>query len=114
MRVALIIGFVILASTPAGAAETMAARGVGTGTCAEYGQFFKRDPKATDRFYASWAQGFMSGWNFSTLPKFRELGTMSAESHMQHIRLYCDEHPLVPFVRAVMDLYYSLPEKSSK
>ena len=112
MRAVLFIGFIMLAST-ANAAETMAARGVGTETCSEYGQFFKRDPKVTDRIYGSWAEAFMSGWNFATLPKFRELGTMSTDSHMQHIRLYCDEHPLLPFARAVMDLYHSLPEKIS-
>ncbi len=111
MRATLLAGFLISTALPANAAEQMAARGVGAGSCAEYGQFYKTDPRGTDRIYTSWAQGFMSGWNFSTLPKYRELATKSVDAQMQHIRLYCDAHPLVPFVSAVMDLYISLPER---
>ena len=92
-------------------AEPAAARGVGTGTCGQFAQVYKANPKFADTVYASWAQGFMSGWNFSTLPKYRELGAESYEAQMMHIRNYCDQHPLAAFVQAVMDLYVTLPQR---
>jgi hypothetical protein len=110
MRATFIAAFLILTVLPANAREKMAARGVGTGSCALYGQLYKGDPGGTDRVYTSWAQGFMSGWNYSTLPKYRELAAKSVEEQMLHVRLYCDAHPLALFVQAVMDLYVSLPE----
>ena len=112
MRAALVCAAIILAvaGTPAFAAKKGAGRGVGTGTCVQFGQLYKSDPKNIDLIYTSWAQGFMSGWNFSTLPSYRDLGASTAESQMMRIRNYCDEHPLVPFVKAVLEVYLSLPE----
>ena len=48
-------------------AEPTAAKGVGVATCTEFAEKYKADPNLAETIYFSWAQGFMSGWNYKLL-----------------------------------------------
>jgi hypothetical protein len=39
--------------------------GLGTTSCADFGDSYRRDPKATDLYYFAWAEGYMSALNTS-------------------------------------------------
>jgi hypothetical protein len=108
----LLAGLALICFHQTGMAEQMAARGVGGTSCAKFAELYRGQPEFTNTVYASWAQGFMSGWNFSTMAEHkthRELGAQSAETQMAYIRNYCDSHPLAPFLKAVLDFYLTLP-----
>jgi hypothetical protein len=104
-----IIGALFVSS--AAMAKT-AARGVGTTSCAQFAQDYRRSPRTADIVYMSWAEGFMSGWNAGALSDqkaLRDLGVKTAEDESRAIRYYCDAHPLASFLDAVLDVYFSLP-----
>lgn len=116
MRLAVIAASVYIAALASAHAEYAAFSGVGVTSCTEFAQHYKLTPKAADFVYFSWAQGFMSGYNASLLAKGGTGKDLDAESNSDeevHIRDFCDQHPLVPFVRAVLDLYLSLPAGAS-
>ena len=112
MRLAAIAAGICIAAITSAHAEYAAFNGIGVTSCAEFAQHFKLTPKAANLVYFSWAQGFMSGYNASALAKGISGKDLNAETETDeevHIRDYCDLHPLVPYVRAVLDLYLSLP-----
>ncbi len=43
------------------------ARGLGSQTCAQFAEQYRANPQRADIAYISWAQGFMSGWNFALM-----------------------------------------------
>lgn len=106
-----LVAFVFLSCAPVEGGEQMFARGVGSTSCAKFTEINKTDPGFVDLVFASWAHGFMSGWNFSTLQQrqYRDLRARSSESLMTGIRTYCDSHPLATFAKAVVEVYSSLP-----
>jgi hypothetical protein len=88
------------------------ARGVGSASCAEYAQLYKTDPKTTDMVYTSWAQGFMTGFNFSTMSEsngYRDLAAKNVDTLNAHVMQYCNAHPLGSFWAAVADFFGTLP-----
>jgi hypothetical protein len=94
------------------------ARGLGADTCAHFAEYYRADPEFADMAYITWAQGFMSGWNYATMMDsknvYRDLGDeKSLQTQAMHIRQFCNNHPLATFVEAVMDLYVSLPLKKN-
>jgi hypothetical protein len=94
------------------AAEHNIARGVGSASCSEYAQLYKADPKSADVVYATWAQGFMTGFNFSTMSEsngYRDLAAKSVDTLNAHVRQYCNAHPLARFLAAVTDFFGTLP-----
>lgn len=87
------------------------ARGMGTRTCGEFAQEYKRDPKFIELTYFCWAQGFMTGMNIALaadLNKYRSLG-QDTDTQMSSIRAYCDKHPLASYQDAVLELFTSFP-----
>ena len=112
-RTAPILGMMaLLCGTPL-AAQEGAGRGVGTTSCSQYAQLYKADPKITEQVFASWAQGFMTGFNFSTLREhhFRDMSAKTVDALNTHARLYCNAHPLASFVQAVLDFFSTLPDR---
>lgn len=95
------------------AAQDGAGRGVGTTSCSQYAQLHKVNPKVTEQVFAAWAQGFMTGFNFSTVRErhFRDMSVKTIEAQNEHIRLYCNGHPLASYVQAVLDFFATLPER---
>jgi hypothetical protein len=89
------------------AADGFAAMGVGTRTCAEFAKDYQQTPTASEQFYFTWAQGFMSAHNSLVAgkqmanlnPPVYDLGTQ-----MAHIRRFCDQRPLASYMEAVMEL----------
>ncbi len=82
-------------------------------SCEKFGEVYKASPKYVDTVFTSWAQGFMSGFNFATLQKqYRDLNASSASDQMIHIMAYCASHPSASFAQAVVELYMMLPLRS--
>jgi hypothetical protein len=94
--------------------EEMLVRGVGTTTCAEFAKMVRNDPKNVERVFGSWAQGFMSGWNFALLEQsfYRDIGSESVEQTDFSIRQYCDTHPSATYTEAVMNVFSKMPMKA--
>jgi hypothetical protein len=109
--------FFIVASLTIGHAiaadQDSLAQGVGTVTCAEFAQNYLRDPKTAELAFFSWAQGFLTGINIGSKSDVAIVGAMKIQDQQAHIRMYCDAHPLLPYVAAVVDLYNALPKKSN-
>jgi hypothetical protein len=85
----------------------MAVMGIGTATCAIFAKWYKDDPQFAERQFFTWAQGYLSGWNFvlmTTGQPFFDLGSLSTESQKARLRSYCDQHPLGRFIEAVWSL----------
>jgi len=80
-------------------------------SCEKFGQIYRASPKEVDRVFTSWAQGFMSGYNFSTMQRrqFRDLAATSTTDQMTHMLVYCETHPSATFAQAVLELYSGLP-----
>jgi hypothetical protein len=112
MRVLVLMALMALLGGSALAVEPIAGTGVGTGTCAEFAQDYKNNPKLAERIYGAWAEGFMAGLNFAT-PSDELFGrdlAATVERQTFHIRQYCDAHPLAVFIQAVLDFYGTLPK----
>ena len=95
-------------------AQESVGRGVGTATCAQFREL--SGTKVTDTGFTSWAQGFMTGWNFALRPgaPSRNLSALEVSTQDFLIREYCDKNPLHLYVQAVMAVYFQLPELEPK
>jgi len=101
----------LLASGNVKAADnTSLIMGMGSATCAQFATDYKANQDA-DNMYFVWARGFLSGRNSALseagLPT-RQLDSMPTSSQQFFLRTYCDAHPLLPYVFAVMELQKSL------
>ena len=85
--------------------------GAGWVPCAEFEQRYQQSPQATENYFYAWAQGYMSGVNQASLLGKKNIRGWRTEQQKQHIRSYCDEHPLANVVVAVQDLYEKLPDR---
>ena len=88
--------------------------GLGTTSCADFGDSYRRDPKATDLYYFVWAQGYMSALNTSRevfkRGKIKDLNAWTRSDQQVHLRSFCERRPLLLFAFAVLDLYGELPD----
>jgi hypothetical protein len=78
-------------------------------------QRYGADPSGAEKVYWSWATGMMSGMNLASLVNsntFRDL-TGDDDIFRRAIRNYCQSHPLTSYSSAVLDLYVSLPLKTT-
>jgi hypothetical protein len=94
-------------------AEPSAVAGIGSRTCGQFAEAYKKSPSATEIAFFTWAQGFMAGQNVSLMEgkkKARDLFGKSTESQEAFIRSYCDTHPLTGYWLATLTLFESLPE----
>jgi hypothetical protein len=113
MRILSTIAIIAFLGTQA-AADGMAVQGAGTATCGEFAQVYRLDPSRTELVFGSWAQGFVSGQNRVTLHSGRyvDLSENKIEGQNAYLRRYCDEHPLAPFYKGVIEYYGTLPERT--
>jgi len=93
-----------------------AANGLGVLTCAHFAEQYRESPQAADVAYSSWAEGFMSGWNWALMDSqhvYRDLGEGAKTYEVQTLFLhqYCNNHPLALFFQAVIALFNTLPLK---
>lgn len=92
--------------------------GAGGVSCAQFAEYYAKNPTDFERHFFTWAQGFMSGLNVAQYGEaartgktrqFRNLASKSVEGQMAYIRTYCDEHPLAGYDQAVSKLFMTLP-----
>jgi hypothetical protein len=96
-------------------AEPLAGRGLGLSSCGEFAQMYQADPKGAEVAFSSWAQGFMTGYNFAQEDNtYRDLGARTFAQMQSDIRQYCDRHPLGSYLDAVGDFLAKLPVLQSK
>ena len=96
-------------------AEPSAVVGIGSRTCGQFAEAYKKSPSTTEIAFFTWAQGFMAGQNVSLMDrkeKARDLRAKSTESQEAFIRSYCDSHPLTGYWLATLVLFETLPEFS--
>jgi hypothetical protein len=90
-------------------------RGVGAYSCAQFGSYYKDDPKLTDTVYSSWARGFMAGMNMQRRSDGKPYRNIPAPDDGQlWVRHFCDRHPLASYVEAVWGYFNTLPELPPK
>lgn len=85
--------------------------GAGWVPCAEFAQKYQQNPQSTEDIFFTWAQGYMTGLNNSSIFNRKNLRGWRLEQQKQHIRFFCDKHPLQNVVFAVRDLYSNLPAR---
>ena len=107
VRLIVLTIFMALMWNSARAAEQFGARGVGTTTCADFSQLYKDDPSETALVFGSWAQGFLSGWNYVTSVQgvMRDLGAKSAKEQIAYMLEYCRSHPQDVVYKAISQFY---------
>jgi hypothetical protein len=102
MKRALAIIFLIAQLDIAQAVE-MGTMGPGSSTCAEFADKMRNNPEIVEPYFFTWAQGYMSGLNGSLpLTKQRDLAAKSIDEEQSFIREFCDQRPLVRYMRAVL------------
>ncbi len=88
--------------------------GLGSNSCAYFGQEYGRNPQVTELGYFLWAQGFISGMNLSALANhlvWRDLTGSDPEAIKRSIRAFCNANPLATFGAAALDAYGKLPAR---
>ena len=86
--------------------------GPGAQTCGEFA-FDLRVNRNTENTYFDWAEGFISGMNWTDVMNghtAKDIMALSVADQKQVIRNYCNEHPLASYWEAVIDLYNRLPK----
>jgi hypothetical protein len=113
MQRTLIAAFLLVALSVGHAKEEkqgVALTGAGASTCTEFANVYRGDPTFAENLWFTWTQGFMSGMNNKQIEESGNsvnLNSITTKEQKQLIRLYCDAHPLAPYLHAVMDLYYN-------
>ena len=111
MRLPLTIAFIALGCGMTTSQEEKGTiAGAGWVSCAEFAQKYQIDPGYTEEYFYAWAQGYMSGLNQAVLQRKNLRGWQIAQQK-QHIRAYCNEHPLANVVAAVQDVFNNLPNR---
>jgi len=111
MRTIIALAMILTASVAPAQERPATVAGAGVFTCAQFAQYYKQDSD-NEGVYFTWAQGFMSGLNFAIFIRgglYKDLAALSNEQQQTDIRNYCDQHPLVQYREAVLNLYDSLP-----
>ncbi len=102
---------VAMAQPPAGEGY-----GVGMRSCANFAKDYAANTGAAEDVYFTWAQGFMSALNLTTSADhgvYRYIDGAAMDAYKTQIRSFCDEHPLAPYVAAVMEVMKSLPVRKT-
>ena len=88
-------------------------KGAGVRTCGQFATEYRENPTLTEQLYFTWAQGFMTGLNVSTLlsgkGQWRDINARTVEDEEAYLRDYCDRHPLEEYEMGVLDLWSKLP-----
>ena len=86
-----------LVSVTTANAET-AAMGLGIASCSVFAKQYQAAPDEFERYYFTWAQGFMSGLNALSLTEYgtsRDLGAIPTDEQELRLRSYCNGHPVL-------------------
>jgi hypothetical protein len=86
-------------------------------SCAQFAKNYASDPERTELIYFSWAQGFMSGYDFAEMREkqpYFDLNTSSADEQQRSVREFCNAHPLATYIDAVLDVMLKLRRYPSK
>jgi hypothetical protein len=114
----IICGAAILVITISSANAGIAATGPGTQTCGEFAKSYQLSPRAAEDHYFAWAQGFMGGLNAAAIGRNdgtnRDLSSISFEQQQQHLRAYCNDHPLATYMKGVLELYMKFAISSGR
>jgi hypothetical protein len=96
--------------------ERSALRGVGTGSCAEFGKAYQGNPKLAEVVYGSWTQGFLSGLNLQRAIDHKPMRDLPSPEGGQNrsIRSLCDRRPLATFFEVAIEYFDSLQEMPVK
>jgi hypothetical protein len=109
-----ILGFIAgIFIVPARSMADFAYSGLGATSCGKLADDYRNDPTTIEIAMMTWAQGYMSGMNVSSITqgRYRDLAAMTLDAQKQSLLSYCDNHPLAEFIKAAIDLYLKLPLK---
>lgn len=100
-------GLVILVHD--GAAQTDRTE-IGSTSCAQFVELYRKAPEDTEAVFYSWALGVMSGLNLGLREERANLmpHNFGADAQIKYLRRFCEERPSDLYVKAVMDLYAKL------
>lgn len=118
MTKTLALALVLVTSSAAGTQEDPLAHiglvGIGGMNCNQVVAHHRKNQSEKNKTtYLTWAQGFMSGLNrgYDWLHKpAKNVEAWSLQAQMAHLMAFCDKNPSKPFVTAVFDLFYAIPE----
>jgi hypothetical protein len=100
-------GIALAVSAPALSADTFAAMGLGTGTCAQFAELRRVTPERAETYFFDWAQGYLSGWNAAQLVQgkpYRDLNGMTVDEQRAFLRRYCEDNPDSTYFHGVVRL----------
>lgn len=87
--------------------------GPGIVPCAEFAEFYRRNPALAEVQYFAWAQGYWSAVNEAVRSRgepTRDLRVVPNPTKKQLLRSFCDKRPLASYIDAVRELYLTFPE----
>lgn len=89
-------------SQPSG---SFAVHGVGQSSCARMGSEYAKSPDLIAVIYTSWMEGYTSGLNALFIADGKSsFSNADHEGQWDYVRGWCSNHPLSPFVQAVIHL----------
>jgi hypothetical protein len=110
-NLAVAVSLFLLIAPGAGMAAPI--QGLGAQACASFASNFKQNPMM-EKFYFTWAQGYMSGLNMGLLAignEMTDLRNFDIDRQQSFIRRFCDQHPLRDYTDAVDDLFTTMRGK---
>lgn len=87
--------------------------GLGIVPCAEFAEFYRRNPAVAEVQSFAWAQGYWSAINEAFRSRgepTRDLRVVPNPTKKQFLRSFCDKRPLASYIEAVRELYLTFPE----
>lgn len=102
----------VMMTIPAQAQLPMTA-GPGVIPCAEFAEFYRRNPAVAEVQSFAWAQGYWSAVNEAVRARgepSRDLRVVPNPTKKQLLRSFCDKRPLANYIDAVRELYLTFPE----
>ena len=110
-KTGLIIAALLLMPVPTVANAETEILGVGTGSCVQFAEAYRRNPAATEKHYYTWFEGFATGLNLLLKPP-KNLNVNMTDQWVA-LRMYCNQHPLGGFYEAAMKVMADLPERKT-
>ncbi len=83
---------------------------IGSTSCAQFVELYRKAPEDTEAVFYSWAMGVMSGLNLGLRDERANLmpHNFGAGAQRKYLKRFCEERPSDLYVKAVMDLYAKL------
>ncbi len=87
--------------------------GPGVIPCAEFAEYYRKNPSLAEVQSFAWAQGYWSAVNEAVRARgeaTRDLRSVPNPTKKQLLRSFCDKRPLASYIDAVRELYLTFPE----